>query len=206
MIPSMLIASFVTSFLGVVVFLFLFWRRLKDDYASETIFKTAFAVLAGIFVGFLVSLRFSREGFFWMIVLGGLAGLGISIRRIKIKFYESFEALILSSIPWLALIFLSDSVIHSSLISFLAFLAMLIFIFIFYFLDLHYKTFTWYRSGKIGFAGLATLTMFFICRFLLAIFKVNVISFLKGRTEIEISAGAAVVCLLLVYNLTNDKK
>lgn len=206
MIFGMLIASILVNVLGILVFLFLFWKRLKDDYASEIVFKTAFFVLVGALIGFLLSLQFMRPAFFWAMILGGSIGLGFSILTVKIKFYESFEALVLSSLPWLGFVFLSDSVIRSSLNSFLAFLAMLIFSFIFYYMDLHYKTYTWYKSGRIGFSGLTTLILFFVTRSLLAIFKINMISFLSLRTEISLSAGAAIICLVLLINLANGKK
>ena len=54
----MLIASIPTNIVGILVFLFLFWKRLRDDYSSEIIFKTAFDILIGIGVGLLFSLKF----------------------------------------------------------------------------------------------------------------------------------------------------
>ena len=196
-INLMLIASFVTSLLGILVFLFLFWKRLRDDYAPEIIFKTAFFVLIGTSLGY-----FS----FWFAIVGGLIGLGISVWINKVKFYEIFEALTIAAIPWIGLLFLANSVVKSSLISFFGFLAMLVFAFIFYYLDLHYKNFTWYKSGRIGFSGLATSCLFFIVRIILAISKINVISFLSLRIEIILSAGAAIICLVLLINLANGKK
>jgi hypothetical protein len=197
----MLIASIAVNILGILVFLFVFWKRLREDYSSEIIFKTAFFVLAGILTGFLLSLKFIPVAFFWFILIGATLGLGFAIWRLKVKFYETFEALTISSFPWLSFIFLLDSATNASLISFLAFVAILVFVFISYYLDTHYKTFTWYKSGKIGFAGLLTLSIFFIVRSILAIFTVNMLSFVGLRVEAVISGAAAFVCFVLLFNL-----
>lgn len=202
----MLIASIATNLLGVFVFLFIFWRRSREDYSAEIIFKTAFGILVGILTGFFVSLKFAPTAFIWLMFAGALVGLGLSVFRLRVKFYETFEALIISSFPWISFGFLLDSVTHSSLSSFLAFIAILVFVFISYYLDAHYKNFTWYKSGKIGFAGIVTLGLFFIVRSVLAIFGINMISFVSQRPEAIISGAAALICFALLFNLGRIKE
>jgi len=197
----MLIASVAANVLGIFVFLFVFWKRLREDYSSEIIFNTAFYVLIGVLIGFLISLKFAPSASFWFAFVGATLGLGFAILRLRVKFYETFEALIISSFPWISFVFLSDSVTHSSLSSFLAFVVILIFVFISYYLDTHYKNFTWYKSGKIGFAGLSALGLFFIVRSILAIFTVNMLSFVGLRVEAIISGTAAFTCFVLLFNL-----
>jgi hypothetical protein len=203
---GMLIASALTNLLGILVFLFIFWKRLREDYSPEIIFKTAFDILAGVAIGFLFSLKFSSIGFFWPAAVGSLMGLTLALLGLKMKFYETFEAFIISSLPWMGLIFLLDSVTHSSLNSFLAFIAILVFVFISYYLDSHYKNFTWYKSGKIGFAGIVTLSIFFIVRSALAIFGIHMISFVSLRIEAVISGAAAFICFILLFNLARIKE
>jgi len=197
----MLIASILANILGVFVFLFVFWKRLREDYSSEIIFKTAFYIFIGILIGFLISLKFIPAASFWLAFIGAALGLGFAILRLKVKFYETFEALAVSSFPWISFIFLLDSVIHSSLSSFLGFVAILIFVFISYFLDTHYKNFTWYKSGKIGFAGLLTLGLFFMVRSVLAIFTIHMLSFVGLRVEAAVSGVTALICFVLLFNL-----
>jgi hypothetical protein len=189
-----------------LVFLFIFWKRLREDYSSEIIFKTAFDVLIAVLLGYLFSLKFTQIGFFWPAVLGILIGLAFAMFRLKIRFYETFEALIISFFPWMSFIFLLDSVTHSSLSSFFAFIAILVFVFISYFLDANYKNFTWYKSGKIGFAGIATAALFFIVRSSLAIFGIIMVSFVSLRFEAVISGAAAFICFILLYNLAKIKE
>ena len=202
----MIIASVLSNLSGVIVFLFIFWKRLREDYSSEIIFKVAFEILAGILVGTLVLLKFPQIGFFWLAILGSLTGLILAVFGLKVRFYETFEALIIASFPWISFVFLLDSITHSSLSSFFAFIAILVFVFISYYLDAHYKNFTWYRSGKIGFAGIATAALFFVVRSSLAIFGINMVSFVSLRVEAVISGAVAFICFVLLYNLAKVKE
>lgn len=196
----MLIASILTHMLGVFVFLFIFWKRQKDDFSSDLIFKLGFNILIGISVGVTLSIWLFPIYSFWLGFIGGILGLFTALFKFRTKFYEVFEAFVISIMPWLALVFLHDSVIHSSLSSFLGFIGILVLIFVFYYLDSHYKNFNWYKSGKIGFTGLAILGIIFIIRFGLAIFGVSMLS-LIGKFEMLVSGLGILVCFLLLFNL-----
>lgn len=195
-----MLVNFAVGIFGVIIFLFIFWKRLKEDYASEIIFQSAFYILIGAMVGYLLSFRFAPNWFFWIGLGGGMSGLGIAILKLRIKFYESLEAFIIAALPFLALIFLMDSVAKSSLSSFLAFLAILILVFLSYWTDTHYKTFTWYKSGKVGFAGLTTAALVFAARAAIAILGITMISFV-GKYEAIISGVLAFISFLLLFNL-----
>ena len=151
----LMLANLAVTIFGLLIFLFLFWKRLKEDYAAEIIFKAATYILAGICLGWAASAKFFPAWFFWAVVAGAAVGLSFAILRFRVKFYETLEAFIISSLPWLGLVFLEDSVTHSSFSSFSAFLVILIMVFVTYYFDTHYKGYAWYKSGKIGFAGLA---------------------------------------------------
>lgn len=200
-----MIASIVVGLTGMLIFLFVFWKRLKEDYSSEIIFKSGASVLLGILIGWAVSSKLYPPAFLWFEFLGALGGLGFAAYFYRVRFYETLEAFVISVLPMVSLLFLKDSVISSSLNSFIAFLTVLIFIFAFYYLDIHYKNFTWYKSGKIGFTGLATLILIFVVRSGLALWRITMISFLSGY-EIYLSLVGAVVSLILLINLGRQKK
>lgn len=200
-----MLVNIAVTILGLLIFLFLFWKRLKEDYAGEIIFKAASFILLGIGIGWLASAKFFPAWFFWTSTAGGLTGLSFAILKFRIKFYETLEAFTISSLPWLSLVFLSDSVTRASFSSFLAFVTILIMVFVYYYLDMHYKGFTWYRSGKIGFAGASVAAIFFLTRTAVAIAKVTVLSFV-GRSEAIISVVMAFVSLFLLFNLGRVKK
>ena len=195
-----MLMNLAATILGLFTFLFLFWKRLKEDYAGEIIFKSASYILVGIGVGWALAANFFPDWFFWAAFAGGIFGLAFSILRFRVKFYETLEAFIISSLPMLSLVFLIDSAVKSSFSSFLAFDAILIMLFIAYYLDTHYKGFTWYRSGRIGFAGLTVAAIFFLTRTAIAMTKVTMVSFV-GQGEAIISGAMAVGCFLLLFNL-----
>lgn len=196
-----MLPNLIATALGILVFLFIFWKRLREDYASGIIFEVAFYIILGIGIMDLISLKLFSQWFFWVSLGGALVGLGLGILKFKLRFYESLEATTISLSPWLAFIFLKDSVVHSSLSSFLGFLVILIVIFIFYYLDTHFREFTWYRSGRVGFSGLATLAIIFIIRAAIALTPTLVLTF-TGRFEAIISGAMAFICFILIYNLS----
>ena len=127
------------------------------------------------------------------------------IFKFKLRFYETFEALILSGMPLISLMFFKDSMSSSSLNSFLAFVGSLVLIFLSYWLDVNYRNFVWYKSGKIGFAGLTTAALFFLARTVIAINGLTMISFV-GKIEAIISGAVVLVCIGLLINLGKEKE
>jgi hypothetical protein len=195
-----MLVNFAVGILGLIIFLFIFWKRLKEDYASEVIFRVAIFILLGLLTGWLLAVKLRPDVFLWSAFLGASLGLGLAVFSLKLRFYETLEAFIISVFPWLALFFLKDSVVNSSLSSFLAFLAVLLFVFISYYFDANYKHFSWYKSGKIGFAGLSTLGIMFIVRSAIASFGITMLSFVD-KFESIVSGAAAFICFLLLFNL-----
>jgi hypothetical protein len=195
-----MIVNLTVALLGLFVFLFIFWKRLKEDYASEIIFKTAFNMVLGVAVGYLVAKKLAPEWFFYIELIGIVIGLLVSSFRLRVRLFETVEASVLGFLPWLSIFFLQDSVRNFSFTSFLGFVAILIFIFVFYYLDGHYKQFSWYGSGRVGFVGLATMALIFLSRSVVATFGITMLSFV-GRYESIISGASAFICFILIYNL-----
>lgn len=200
-----MVVNFAVGLIGVLIFLFIFWKRLKEDYSSEIIFKTAFMLLTVLAVFFVLGWQFSRGWLFFIEAVGIPVGVLIAVSRLRVRFFETLEAAIAGLMPWLSFFFLADSVTSKSLSSFSGFLALLILIFVFYYLDVHYKNFNWYKSGRIGFSGLTILALIFLTRSLVAIVGITVLSFVNQRSEAIISASIVFVCLLGLYNLGRQK-
>jgi hypothetical protein len=91
-----------------------------------------------------------------------------------------------------------------SAISLLAAVATLILIVTFYFFETKYKNFSWYKSGKVGFSGLAVLGIFFLVRALVALSFSFVLSF-AGKFESVFSGITAFLFFLGVFNLARQK-
>lgn len=194
-----MIVNFFIGIVGILFFLFIFWKRLKEDYSSEIIFGVAITILVGQSIGLLISYFFLPQYFFWLGTAGSLLGMFPMVFKYKLKPIETLEALFLGSQPFISLMFFKDSMINSSLNSFLAFVASLILIFGAYWFDVNYKSFSWYKSGKIGFAGIAIGIVFFLARIIVAAFGVSVISFV-GKLDIWLSGSVFLILVgLLVY-------
>jgi hypothetical protein len=195
-----MLVNFLLGIVGVLFFLFIFWERLNEDYSSDVIFQVATAVLAGIAVGLIAAKLFAPAWFFWISTLGALAGMSLMLVKFKLRFYETLEALFLAAMPAISIVFFKDSISRSALNSFLAFVGTLVLIFLAYWFDLNYKNFSWYKSGRIGFAGLAVAIIFFLARVMVVIFGFDVVSFV-GRSEVLVSGLAALICTGLLINL-----
>lgn len=197
----MTIASLFVNLIGLLIFLFIFWKKLKEDYSSEIIFRSGNLILIGVLIFYLISLNYFGGWYLWFGFIGGLLGLITASYFQKIRFFETLEAFVISGLPWVSIGFLHDSVINSSLNSFLAFVATLFYMFLAYWLDNKYKNFFWYKSGKIGISGLIVLEVIFLTRFMVAFFQISVLSFV-GKWDMVISSVFFIISLGLIFHLT----
>jgi hypothetical protein len=196
-----MIGAVAVSLVGILTFLFLFWKKLKDDYVASFIFSTAFLIIFGIVIGSVVSAKFFPLWWFWLSLLGASLGFTLGIVKFKIRFYEAFEAAVVSLLLWLALFFLGDAVQNSSPFSLAISLFTWALIVLSYFLARTYKNFTWYRSGRLGFTGLAIAGLFFLIRATIALYLPFMLSFV-GIGEVFISGILAFITFLILFNLS----
>lgn len=192
----------IANLFGILLLLFFLWKRLKDDYHYEKIFNLSLSIFIGLMVGYLISIVAVLSTYwFWLLVLGISIGFTINIINQKINFFESFEGLTVGMLSWIGLYFLAHAIINSNLSSFLYFWFTLFLVFLFFFLDSQYKNFNWYKSGRVGFAGVVALLIFFIIRSMVSIFFPATVS-IAGGIDIYLSSTVAIVLFLLLYTLT----
>lgn len=198
-----MIVNYLVNIVGIILFVFLFWRRLKDDYSSNIVFSLTFFVLLGVSIGYLISTYFFPRWFFWFEAFGAFLGLSYGIVKFNTRFFETYEALFISFMPWLTLFYLAELIKRPSWA--LAVVALLNFglILFFDFVSMKYKSFSWYKSGKIGLAGLLTSGVFFLIRAAIATILPSMVSFL-GLSEIILSGVCAFTIFLLIYNLSKE--
>lgn len=164
-----LIFNIFIALLSSFIFLFVFWKSLKDDYIPSQIFSTAFSVLIFFGLGCFLS-KYSDAFRFWILFASLIVGYIIGFVRSRIKAYEGLDGLIISIA--FALLPTALFFINSWDISYSLFYLTLVFVSIIYFsVKRYYKTFIWYKSGRRGFAGLFTLGIIFLIRSLISIFK-----------------------------------
>jgi hypothetical protein len=191
--------------LGNFVFLYVFWKRLKEDYSSGQIFTCAFYILVGLIIANILANRFFPNWWFWLSILGLSIGLLAGVVRFKLRFMESLEALVISSLPSMFLLYLGGIILigyEPELLFGALFVIGLIILFVVF--NKYYKRFTWYRSGRIGFSGLTIMGTFFLVRAAVAVYFPSMLSF-AGKYEVFISAIVAFLSFLGVFNLARQK-
>jgi len=193
-------------FLGIIILLFIFWRRLREDYNSDFIFNTAFYGLILLFAGLAISQAVAGRFWFWFSFWGYAVGIVIGIIRYEMRIFEVIEASVISILPWFGLVFFSDYLLISrAIVSLLAVVVVAILGIVFYLIDKHYKKISWYKSGKIGFSGMSLLGIMFMVRGVVAYFTDSMLSF-SGSNEVLMSATVAFIAFLTLYNLSKSTK
>jgi hypothetical protein len=199
----MLLSAIFVVFANIF-FLYFFWRRLKEDYVSEQIFTTAFFALLFMLVTYVVTIRYLTDWWFWTGFAAGLGGISIGIFRFKFRVVETIEAFLLACLPVLMIICFGEYVRTGSVINIVASLVMAVFLLMFFLVDKHYKRFSWYRSGRIGFSGLSLAGGFFLLRAIVASYFDNMLSF-SGKYEVYTSAVVAFFAFLGAFTLARKE-
>lgn len=170
--PALL--SFVLKIAAFFFSSFIFWRKLRDDYAPGKIFSFTLVLFLGVVAGSLLVryLPVGESGLatfsfwlpFFLIVLLTL----YLVRKLDFRLFEVLDSLVPASLFFLLIYSLAvvgnferESLVEAGL----AFVGLLIF----HLLKGRYRKFSWYPSGKVGFLGLVTLALYFFARFLIAI-------------------------------------
>jgi len=206
------IAIIISLTIGIFGSLFLFWRELKEDYDNNQIFSFGLLVSISVIVGFLVGLIlktkvqgsniFSSTGlWFWTSFIAGVIGWTIAYFKFKLKFFETLEA---SAVGFIFFIFVTNLInslqpVNIKAILFALFSGLLVLIF--YMLDSRYKRFSWYKSGRVGFSGLAILGIFFLIRAVVAMVDPSMVSFV-GKTDAIVDSVVSFIFFLTLYNLS----
>lgn len=206
--------TFIGFLFGIFGFLFLIWKRLKEDYQGEKIFSFGFLVTLFVIIGFLVgnfmaslistSVVFNPAGlWFWTSFTFGIIGFVLGFYKFHLRFFEILEGAGLSFLFWFFTLILSFSIQTVDLKLLLFSVFVLLLIVFFFFIDARYKTFNWYKSGKIGFSGLTVLGIFFLVRGLVALIDPTMVSFI-GKLDAIIDSVLAFVFFVTLFNLSGN--
>jgi hypothetical protein len=196
---------------GAFSFSFVLWKKLREDYKNEEIFKFTIFIFLGLFIGWWIALTFARSFSFWITILVPFIAGTYVHRRLGLRFFEIIDAL---APAWFAFLFFSYSgVFLSHLINthsfnfklptwfVLAEIALSLGSTVLYrYLLVRYRKFSWYPSGKVGFAGLASLGVYFIIRTLFNVIGSiadPTILFRLGNIGISVEVLNAIIGLLL---------
>ena len=182
--------------LAFVLSSFSFWRRLKEDSREEEIFGLTLFISGGsLFLSWASVFLFSSSQFFFPLAfLGAVLAVRFWSLRFKVNVWEVFDAM---SLPFL--FFLLFGGIGSLLgsgnlwdwryigVSFLGFGA-------WKFSRKRYRSFSWYKSGKIGFLFWTISFIVFLLLSVLAFFKENTLYF-----EVLILTTMTLLSAVIIY-------
>ncbi len=203
---------FFACAIAFVSYLFFYWRRLKEDYTSNLLFASGIAMIVPPAVATLAVLVISKEsGYaFWSAVVIYAVSFFIVIKKYKIRGFESFEAsgigLLAILLIWSILSFLSAVNVATFLLAILPIISYLAFVF----LDGRYKRFTWYSSGRVGFAGCVGLLLYFLMRSVVVVFAPShMVSFSEsivlGKLDLAFCGIAVGILTICIYALAKGK-
>lgn len=184
--------------LAVISFLFFYWKRLREDYISTHVFTSGFYILLGVVFGSLFR-QINAEFSFWFSFIGGFLGFWLGVYRYKFRIFEALDAAIFASLVGFLLVQVEYLVRLKTLFSSVWVIIPFCLIALFLILDKHYRQFTWYKSGRVGFSGMSVSGTFFIVRSLLALIDSDVLSL--SRQDAILSGIIAFACFLSVFNL-----
>lgn len=186
--------------LGILVFTFVFWKGLKEDYAAEMIFNTAifglfFSTVLASFTYFLY-----QPIWFWCGLLGLVVGMLTGIRVYKLRMFEVFDAAIIAFLFLQAILLIGFSIFNGPINLILLAIAAICII-LYFILQANYRRFSWYRSGRVGFSGFVVMAVYFFTRSVIAVFNLPVVS-LMGVADAAVSAGLTIVSFVVIYTLS----
>lgn len=191
----------IFALFGLFLFSWTLWRNLREDYPSEQIFSFTLTVLLGATLGFWVATSYNPALSFWLSFLGGIVAGIYSMRRFAFRFFEVIDA-VAPSWFWLSLfILLGLSLTRQEARLFLLLEAAASFLSLvsYWFLIKRYRRFSWYPSGKIGFAGMTSLAIYFVLRAIVEIVPTDMLSFFQSLSGAIASLTSALLLLVVVY-------
>lgn len=194
------IYKILASLVAFLSFLFIFWRKLREDYLSSQIFSLGILGLVSLVVTVILVEWYGRVEYRWLsVVVPFCVMTAYSIKnhmRINEVTNALFPALVIGNICYLLL----EPLPSKKLLLFLV-LANLLFLPLFFFLESNYKRIQWYKSGKIGFSGLLSSSIFFAANAAVAFSSFPMIFFV-GKINAVVLLVLAVFSLLWLFLLS----
>lgn len=208
---STLVITFF-NFVSIFAFSYVLWRKLKEDYHHDTIFKFTLMILAGAGAGWWAGENWAKNFVFWLVFAGGAGAGYLYLQRLNLKFFEVIDAISLGTFYFLFLLYLGHSVVLLTLPNYFFIVNALIsvlLIFLYAYFIRNYRGFRWYPSGKVGFSGLATFSLFFFGYGLSALvkhfqdpvifFQYSPFSLSAEIVNVIISLSLAVILIRVLY-------
>lgn len=181
-----------------LVYLFVFWRKLKEDYYQESLFSLGLAQYVLLAVLYFVSFSTGLIEFFYLEIVFILLGyflISYWFKRDSANKLEITEGMLLAfwlvDLLWSVFQLLFWAV-GLSLFSLLVFLV----------INKNYRRFNWYKSGRVGIAGITALGLRALIKGVLVLMFP---ALFPHRFAPLVFGLFAFVSFVLVYKLANKK-
>lgn len=172
------IFSVLFFLLAAFSFSFVLWKKLREDYENDKIFKFTIYIFVGLVIGWWIAVVFAPKFSFWITVFTPFLAGSYVHRQLGLKFFETIDAFAPS---WFSFLFFSYSglllahllrledlnIKYSTWFVFAEVLLTIGSIVFYKYALARYRKFSWYPSGKVGFAGLTSLAGYFMIRSLI---------------------------------------
>jgi hypothetical protein len=178
---------------------------MREDYSSDLIFSAGSFFVLLTLVGYLLSRLvlflfvassvFNPAGLWFWGAFGGFAvAILVSVRKYKLNVVQTSESALLGASFWLLIVFVANLAVLPTI-------SLVLFYALFYYFEKNYRRFSWYKSGRAGFSGLAVTSLFFLGRAVASLVVPTTFS-LIGRLELVPSAAASFLLAFSLYNLS----
>lgn len=197
---------FWSLILAFIISSFSFWRRLREDYKEEGIFGLTLFIVGGslLFTWVSAFVFGSQRPFFSLAFLGTVLSVELWSMHFKVNIWEVFDAL---SLPLLFFLLLGGigGFLSSGNFWDLQYFGVGIFgLGAWKFSKEKYRSFSWYKSGKIGFLFWGVSFIVFLL--------LSLLDFIEGNTlyfELLVSIFIALFSAVMIYlraerNLSED--
>ena len=200
--------------IGLVIFMYLLWRDLRDDYGDQKVINYAWVALFGFLLGGRITYGLTNWGVWndnwlsWFSVwnkpgtnyLGSYLGLVLTSWLVSIKnqwkFLSLMDDIIKPTLFFSSLLMVDEWIRSNFYLKTMIYLSLLVLdIVLVNWLKKRYRSFIWYKSGKKGFVLLFNNFLFFLAVvIILILFKDNWISVVLALI-ISLISGAGLYIL-----------
>ena len=212
----------IIRILGIIVFLYLLWRNLKESYDDQKIIEFSWLALLGFLVfgrlgyGLINWGIWNKDLVDWLSVwnkpgmsytsgyLGVVLVGWLYTKKQQWKFLNFFEDLVDPFLIMVILMMVDEWVRSKFSWQVLIYILMIILIYLLGdWLGKRYRSFVWYKSGKKGFVLLATNFLFFlVLSVVFGVFRDSVINMILALAISLVS----VVGLFILGGTKNERK
>ena len=131
--------------LSSFLFLFVYYRKLKEDFLPSQIFRDGTLILFCTGVGALISFFIAQQLWFWLSTIGFIIGLIFALIRSRIPILEGLEAASLGALWLLLFYYVFQLITKPTIPEWVGFGGIILTFLIYLFFTFNYKKFTWYR-------------------------------------------------------------